>query len=34
MQNVDYSNTYYQIDKSDDIEAQYVLGKQGSKKHG
>ena len=34
MQNVDYSNTYYQINKSDDAEAQYVLGKQASKKHG
>ena len=34
MQNVDYSDTYYQIDKSNQIEARYVLGKQGSKKHG
>ena len=34
MQNVDYSNTYYQIDKWNQIEAHYVLGKQGSKKHG
>ena len=34
-QNNDYSNTYYQIDKSNQIEARYVLGKQqGSKKHG
>tara|TARA_B110001450_G_C17331091_1_gene363491 strand:- start:195 stop:566 length:372 start_codon:yes stop_codon:yes gene_type:complete len=34
MQNVNYSDTYYQIDKSNQIEARYVLGKQGSKKHG
>ena len=34
IQNVDYSDTYYQIDKSNQIEARYVLGKQGSKKHG
>ena len=34
LQNVNYSDTYYQIDKSNQIEARYVLGKQGSKKHG
>ena len=34
MQNVEYSDTYYQIDKLNQIEARYVLGKQGSKKHG
>ena len=34
MQNVNYSDTYYQINKSNQIEAQYVLVKQGSKKHG
>lgn len=34
MQNVNYSDTYCQIDKSNQIEAQYVLVKQGSKKHG
>ena len=33
MQNVDYSDTYYQIDKSNQIETRCVLGKQGSKKH-
>ena len=27
MQNVDYSDTYYQIDKSNQIEARYVLMK-------
>ena len=34
IQNVDYSDTYYQIDKSNQVEARYVLGKQGSKRHG
>ena len=34
MQNVDYSDTYYQIDKLNQIEARHVLGKEGSKKHG
>ena len=35
MQNIDYFNMYYQIDKSNQIlEVRYVLGKQGSKKHG
>ena len=34
IQNVDYSDTYYQIDKSNQIEARCVLVKQGSKKHG
>ena len=34
IQNNDYSNTYYQINKSNQIEAPYVLGKQGSKKYG
>tara|TARA_B110001450_G_scaffold177989_1_gene166263 strand:- start:305 stop:700 length:396 start_codon:yes stop_codon:yes gene_type:complete len=35
IQNVDYSDTYYQIDdKSNQIEARYVLAKQGRKKHG
>ena len=33
-QNVDYSNTFHQIDKGNMIESRYVLGKQGSKKHG
>ena len=28
IQNNDYSNTYYQINKSNQIEAPYVLGKQ------
>ena len=27
MQNVNYSDTYYKIDKSNQIEARYVLGK-------
>ena len=34
MQNVNYSDAYYQINKSNQIEAQYILAKQGSKKHG
>ena len=33
-QNNDYSNTFHQIDKGNMIESRYVLGKQGSKKHG
>ena len=33
LQNANYSDTYYQIDKSNQIEARSVLGKQGSKKH-
>ena len=33
MQNVDYSDTYYQIDKSNQIEARYVLVKQGSRSY-
>jgi len=34
MHNSNYSDTYYQIDKFNQIEARYVLRKQGSKKHG
>ena len=34
MQNVNYSDTYYQLDKSNQIESRYILTKQGSKKHG
>ena len=33
-QNIDYSKTFHQIDKGNMIESRYVLGKQGSKKHG
>ena len=33
MQNVDYSDTYYQIDKFNQIVARYVMAKQGSKRH-
>ena len=33
-QNVDYSDTFHQVDKENMIESRYVLGKQGSKKHG
>ena len=33
-QNIDYSKTFHQIDKGNMIESSYVLGKQGSKKHG
>ena len=32
--NIDYSKTFHQIDKGNMIESRYVLGKQGSKKHG
>ena len=33
IQNVNYSDMYYQIHKFNQIEAGYVLGKQGSKTH-
>lgn len=33
MQNINYSDTFQQVDKKNTIEAKNILGKQGSKKH-
>ena len=34
MQNIAYSDMFHQVDKGNMIEAKYIQGKQGSKKHG